>query len=455
MTDFTIIKEIVIILAFAILILFISKKINVPSIVGLLIVGVVIGPFGLQLIEQSERIQVLAEIGVVMLMFSIGLELSISKLLEMKKILLRIAIPQVLVTIIVFAIIFSFLNVELNKAIFYGMLIAISSTSIILKIFLDKNELDTPHAKIGVVVSIFQDIMVVPFLLLVPILGSSEPINFGPLMLKLFFAFGSVGVIILLAKFLIPKILYQIANLRIREVFTIGILLLILGTAYITQSLGMTLGIGAFIAGLIISDSEYSHQVVAEALPFKDAFNSLFFISVGMLLNLQFVVENNLLVIILVVGIIFIKGLIVTLLVLFTKFPIRTSLLSGFALAQIGEFAFVLSIAGAKFNLLDTFASNAFLASSIFTMILAPFLYQLAPLLIKFISSKDRSDISEQSNNPNSFSGHVVIVGYGLNGKNLARVLKETGISYVVIELNPEIVLMCNNSLEMTVIKTP
>ncbi len=438
MGQFIIIKDIVIILLVSLPIIYLFRKLNIPSILGFLVAGIVIGPYGFKLIKDFRDIQVMAEVGVILLLFTIGLEVSFAKLMAMRKMLLYAGGLQIILTTFFTTLILSFLKVPLNNAIFYGMLISLSSTAIVLKLFSDRGELEAPHGKISLVILIFQDIAIVPMLIFLPVLGGKNLLTFGNILLQLFYALGAVAVIIVLAKVLMPKILYQLVRLRIREAFTVGTILLLLGTAYLTHAAGLSFAIGAFIAGLILSESDYSHQITAEILPFKDVFNSIFFVSIGLLLNITFVYEYFLQLLALTLAIIIIKTFIIVPLVKILKYPLRVAFITGLSLAQIGEFSFVLSQSGASLNLIPANFYNAFLASTIFTMILTPFLIKLAPAL-GFKLNKIQHNKEAGSENK-KLEGHVVIAGFGLNGRNLARVLKETGIKYSIIEMNPETV---------------
>lgn len=439
MSEFIIIQDIVVILLVSLPIIFLFKKINLPSIVGFLIAGMLIGPYGFKLIKSVDQIDVMAEIGVMLLMFTIGLEVSYTHLIKIKKFFLIAGSLQLILTILFSTIFFIFLGIELNQAIFFSMLVSLSSTAIVLRILSDLGELDSPHGKIVLSILIFQDLAVVPMFLLLPLLGAQVGLTSKEIFTKLIIAFGTIGIILVIAKVLMPKIVYQIARLRLREAFTIGIILLLLGTAYLTHTLGLSFALGAFIAGLILAESDYNHQIVAEITPFRDAFNSIFFVSIGLLLNIQFVIYNPLLITSLTIGVLLFKALIIVLIVLFMKYPLRVAVLTGLALSQVGEFSFILAQAGSNFKLLDHDFYNAFLGSTIFTMILTPFLIKLSPYIAKKSSELERKGTSK-IDNFESFSGHVIIAGFGLNGSNLSRVLKETGIRYVVIELNPETV---------------
>jgi len=439
MNEFLIIQDIVVILLVALPIIFLFKKINLPSIVGFLIAGMLIGPYGFNLIRSVNQISVMAEIGIMLLMFTIGLEFSLSQLIRIKKFLLIAGGFQLLITIIFCSIIFTVLGIEINQAIFFSLLVSLSSTAIVLKILSDKDELESPHGKISIGILIFQDLAIVPMFLLLPLLSGFGQLAGSDIAVKILIAFGVLAGLLLLARFLMPLIVYQLANIRSREAFTIGVILLLLGTAYITHSFGLSFALGAFIAGLILSESDYNHQIVSDILPFRDSFNSIFFVSIGLLLNIQFVLENVLLISGLTLGIIIVKTLVIVAIVYFMKYPLRIGILAGLGLAQIGEFSFVLAQAGLNFKLIGNDYYNSFLASTIFSMILTPLLIKLSP----FIAGKTSALEKDKKHNENyleNLHAHVIIAGFGLNGSNLARVLKETGIKYVVTELNPDTV---------------
>lgn len=439
MNEFLIIQDIVVILLVALPIIFLFKKINLPSIVGFLIAGMLIGPYGFNLIRSVNQISVMAEIGIMLLMFTIGLEFSLSQLIRIKKFLLIAGGFQLLITIIFCSIIFTVLGIEINQAIFFSLLVSLSSTAIVLKILSDKDELESPHGKISIGILIFQDLAIVPMFLLLPLLSGFGQLAGSDIAVKILIAFGVLAGLLLLARFLMPLIVYQLANIRSREAFTIGVILLLLGTAYITHSFGLSFALGAFIAGLILSESDYNHQIVSDILPFRDSFNSIFFVSIGLLLNIQFVLENVLLISGLTLGIIVVKTLVIVAIVYFMKYPLRIGILAGLGLAQIGEFSFVLAQAGLNFKLIGNDYYNSFLASTIFSMILTPLLIKLSP----FIAGKTSALEKDKKHNENyleNLHAHVIIAGFGLNGSNLARVLKETGIKYVVTELNPDTV---------------
>ncbi|HEX2867393.1 MAG TPA: cation:proton antiporter [Ignavibacteriales bacterium] len=437
MQQIPIIKVLVTIFLASLPIIFLFRKLSLPSIAGFLVAGIIIGPYGFRLITETGAVRVMAEIGIILLLFTIGLEVSVDKLLQMKRFLLLAGGSQVIGTIALSAAISYLMGIRLNQSIFFGMLISLSSTAIVLKLMADRNELDTPQGKISMGVLIFQDLAVVPMLILLPVLGSQSGLSVPEVAIKLLVAFGVLAAVIFVARYVMPEVLFQTAKLRMREAFTIGVILLILGAAYLTEMLGLSLALGAFIAGVILSDTEFSHQVAADIVPLKDAFNSLFFVSIGLLLDYQLLAMYPLQMLGLTTGIIVIKFLIIFLITRFLRYPSRVAFLTGLSLAQIGEFSFVLLQSGLQMNLIDAAFYNAFLSSSIFTMLLTPLLLQAAPRLA--LGLKDRSTVKhlEGSSAPAGLKDHVIIAGFGLNGRNIARVLKETGIGYIVMELNP------------------
>ncbi len=439
MDEFILFQDIVIILAVSLPIIYLFKKLSVPSLVGFLIAGIVIGPYGFGLIAGLEQIHVMAELGVILLLFTIGMEVSFTHLMRIKKFLIVAGGAQVFGTIIVAAGLFYLFSFPLNQSLYMGMLVTLSSTAIVLKLLSERGELDTPQGKISVGILIFQDLMIVPMFLMLPILGADSPMGFADVAVKLGVAFGALVGILFLSKYLMPKLLYYLASMRMKDAFTIGVLLILLGTGYLTHSLGLSFALGAFVAGLILAESDYHSQILSDIMPFKDAFNSIFFVSVGLLLDIGFVLDNPVIIIFSTIGVIIFKAAIISVIVLSIKYPLRIAILTGIGLGQVGEFSFVLIQAGSTYNLIGSDYYNIFLASTIFTMIITPFMIKYVPS-IAFLSGKSGDGEMTRKGSLNSFENHVIIVGYGLNGRNVAHVLRETGIKYIIVELNPDTV---------------
>lgn len=446
--NFIVVKEIVLILLVSMPILFLFRKLKISSIVGFLFTGILIGPFGFKLITSIDEVNVMAEIGVILLLFTIGLEFSIKKLFEMRKLLLIAGGSQMLLTTAVSAGLFLAFSIPVTTAIFLGIIISFSSTAIVLKILSERNELTTPYGSISVAILLLQDMAIVPLLILLPVLGATGDVSVLEIGGKIGLAFALVAVIIVTARFLVPKLLYYFAVTRMREIFTIGIVLIVLGVAFLTELIGLSLSIGAFIAGIIISESEFSHQTVAEIVPFKDVFNSIFFVSIGMLMNLTFLTENVLMIVLTALAIVVMKSLIILGIVKMMKYPARVGMLAGLTLAQIGEFSFLIAQAGMGYDLMPSDYFNVFLAASIITMTATPFLIQGAPFIADKLNILDKAAAKRKDTEPSELKKHVIIVGFGLNGKNLVTVLKETGIPHVIIELNPKTVMECKSQGE-------
>ncbi|MBI4413974.1 MAG: cation:proton antiporter, partial [candidate division NC10 bacterium] len=331
-------------------------------------------------------------------------------------------------------------------ATFFGFLLALSSTAVVLKTLVDRAEIDSPHGRCVLGILIFQDLCVVPMMLLAPLLGTGAA-SAATILWTLAKAAGVVGVVLLGARFVIPRLLYEIVRTRSRELFVISVIVICLGTAYATAQAGLSLALGAFLAGLVISESEFSTQALTEILPFRDSFNSLFFISVGMLLDLRFVLGHPFTVLGLAAAVLVGKALLGGGSVLALGYPVRTAILGGLALAQVGEFSFVLSKVGHGLGLLTAWGSQAFLSASVLTLLLTPFLIQAGPSLAERLRGMERLErwlpgrrFAALAPERLALKDHVIIVGFGLNGRHLARVLKQVGIPYAIQEMNGETV---------------
>jgi CPA2 family monovalent cation:H+ antiporter-2 len=439
--DLFALEELVIVLAASVLVIYVSHKMKLPAVVGFLLTGVLIGPGGLALVKKAGTIDVLAEIGVVMLLFTIGLEFTPRQLKRIQRNFWAGGGLQVsLTTAACVVLLVVFLGVSLREGLFYGFLVSLSSTAVVLKIQKDRVETDSPQGRISLGVLIFQDIAIVPMIALVPVLANAGQISPWAIALRFGLSAAAIGAVFAAARYLMPRVLHLVVRTRIREVFLITALVICLGMALLTSSLGLSLALGAFLGGVLIAESEYSHQVVSDILPFKDVFNSLFFISVGMLLNTGAVWRFKFIVLGLVGAIILLKAAVVVLTVVILGFGGRIALVTGLALAQIGEFSFVLAGVGRANGLLGGDIFQAFIASSILTILATPLLIQISPAVAdrgqRAFGWKART-ADPGGKAGRDLDGHVIIAGYGLSGRNLAHVLKESGIPYVILELNP------------------
>jgi len=439
---FDTLQELEILFGLALLTVVLFRRLMFPSIIGFLVTGILAGPYVLGFIQDTHKVEQIAEIGVVLLLFTIGIEFSLKELMRIKHLVLLGGGMQLGSTILAVAAVMALLPFSGNQAIFFGFLVALSSTAILMKLLMDSGEMDAPQGKIALGILIFQDLCVVPLMLLTPLLaGTGEGLQ-GMLIIC-----AKAGGVVLVAhygaRFLVPWIFGQVVRARSRELFVLTILFVGLGTAWLTAKAGLSLALGAFIAGLAISESEYSHQALSDIMPFRDAFMSLFFISVGMLLDPAILLKYPLAIAALILGIILLKGVITTASALALGVPLRIAIIAGLSLAQIGEFSFVLSQSGLTYGLLDKELYQIFLAASIVTMGLTPLCMKLAPGLAEAVAvrvptrwSRGRGLLA-RGEKPLQIADHVIIAGFGVNGKNLAKVLKHLAIPYTIIETNP------------------
>jgi len=432
--------ELLIVLLASILVIVIFHRLKIPAVVGFLITGILIGPGGLGLVKDLRVINALAEIGVMMLLFIIGIEFSLERLKRIQRYFWFGGSLQVLFTVVVVGLLSRLLGAKMEEAITYGFLVALSSTAVVLKLLSDRRQLDAPYGQISMGITIFQDLALVPMLALVPLLANLKSVSLTTLSGRFFLELVAVATVFFLARNVMPAVISVIVRTRIKEIFLLSALLACLGMAYLTASLGLSLALGAFLAGVIISESHYSHQVVSDILPFKDVFNSLFFVSIGLLLDTRMAWNLGWRVLAVVAGIIMIKLSIVYLTVRLMKFNSRISLLTALGLAQIGEFSFVLAGVCRENELLTGQIFQVFVASSVLTILVTPLLMEIGPGLASRIRDKAGWPAGPEPVGSEGLSpqDHVIIAGFGLNGRNLARVLKETGISYLIIEVNPE-----------------
>lgn len=436
-------NDLVIIFSISIMIVYIFHRLKLAPIVGFLAAGILVGPYGLGLTKDIHLIEVLAEIGVVILLFTIGIEFSLQEFIRIKRYIFVGGAIQVVLTILFTAVITGFFGQPLGTAIFLGFLVALSSTAIVLKTISEKGEVDTPYGRISLGILIFQDISIVPMILLIPFLSGTAAATGTEILLTLLKAFGLVVVILLSAHYIVPKVLYHIVRTQSRELFILSVILICFGTAYLTSLAGVSLALGAFLAGLVISESDYSNHALSEIIPFRDVFNSLFFVSVGMLLNLEFFLKYPLLILGTVLAIILCKVVICGLVAIILGYSLRVAILVGFVLAQIGEFSFVLSLTAKDNGLLTNDNYQIFVASAVITMMLTPFIVNMSPKFANYLCKTSLPNLlkigykKEEESERVDINNHVIVVGYGLNGENLSKVLHYARIPYLVLELNP------------------
>ncbi len=422
----------------------VSHRIRIPPIIGFLLTGVLAGPHGLGLVGATEQVRVLAELGVILLLFIIGLELSLEELWRLRRPVFLGGGVQVALTVAVFAGVASLLGLGLGKSVFIGFLVALSSTAIVLKVLGEKAQLDAPHGRITLGALLFQDVAAIPMMLLVPLLAGTSDNPWQMLGLLSLKALGVGLFVFIVARKIVPVVLHAVIRTRSRELFLMTTLGLCFSIALLTSAAGLSLSLGAFLAGLIMSESEYSYSALEGVLPFQDVFTSVFFISIGMLLDPLFVLTHLPQVLGLTFAVLMFKVVLAAGSGLVLGYPLHVALLGGCCLCQIGEFSFVLAGVGRASDLLTHIGYQYFLAVAIVTMAVTPFIIaalpRLSAWLIQILPARKVKDEIIEEEKQEELNDHLVIVGYGLGGRHLVRAARSAGVRYLVLEMNPETV---------------
>jgi CPA2 family monovalent cation:H+ antiporter-2 len=447
------------VLAFATATAFVFSKLKLSVVSAFLAAGAFLGPGGAGLVTDRAMVDSLAEVGVVLLLFTVGLEFSFTSLGRMGKQILLSGAAQ-----IGFCVLFTIAaslaaGVPLEEAIFLGFFVSLSSTAIVLKLYTDRSEIDTTHGRTAFGILLFQDLAVIPMMLLIPSLARWDAADPAQVLLTLAKAGGAVAAVLVSARFLIPRVMREIVRLDNREVFLLSILFVCLGTAYLSHILGLSLGMGAFLAGMVIADSEYVHEITAQVVPFRDVFSGVFFVSIGMLLDARFLAGHLPLVLSATAAVVAVKVATTGLAVRLRGHSVRASVMVGLGLAQVGEFSFLLLSQGAAAGLLATGHQQLALGVAILSMVATPFLVQAAPSAgravekLFFVASREDE---EEGGGPSGGrpKNHVIVAGYGVNGKNLVRVLRSVRLPYVVVELNDLLVEEARKAGE-TIVRGP
>ena len=443
-----------VLLGFAILILTVFYRFQVPPVLGFLVTGMLIGPYGLGILNGGQN-ELNADLGVIFLLFTIGVDLSLKELWKMKKALFLGGTLQILLTIVLTLIVCSYLGFSSATSAFFGFLISLSSTAIVLKVLQDRNEVYTQHGKTSLAILIFQDLAIVPLILITPLLAGDALNLEGSLSIVFFKGSLVILVFILSAKFLIPYIFYHVGRTGNKELFLVSVVFICLSTALLTSSIGLSLALGAFLAGIVISGSQYSQQAMGNIVPLRDMFMSFFFVSVGMLLNIEYLLDHLPIIILASIALIVIKSIAGVASTFLLGYPLRAAILTGFALSQVGEFSFVLSRLGVEYSLMTEETYQAFLAISIITMGVTPFLinasYKPVDFLVTKISGTTNGmklihglysePIKEEEQAEPEMKDHLIIVGFGFSGRTVSKAAKAAGIPYIIVEANPETVI--------------
>ncbi|MFP5257859.1 MAG: cation:proton antiporter [Acidobacteriota bacterium] len=439
--DIPVLPDITIVFGLAVVVILVCHRFKIPALVGLLLTGVLCGPHGLGLVSSVHGVEILSEIGVIMLLFTIGLELSLADLSRLKlPVFLGGSVQMGLTWLVFFAACLFGADFSGGSSVLIGMLAALSSTAIVLKTLQERSEMEAPHGRVSLGILIFQDLLAVPMTLAVPLLAGS---TFG-FTNSIVFTVGKGALIlvllVVLSRKLMPRLLLSIVRTRSRELFLLAALGICLAVSLLTAAIGLSLSLGAFLAGLLLSGSDYRENLHEAVLPFKDVFTSLFFISVGMLLNVSAAAVHIWEILAAAAALLLVKAVVAGAATRILGYPTRTAVLVGLALCQVGEFSFILAKAGFAQGVISEHFYQKFLAASILTMVLAPFLIALAPraagIVCRLLGVCETSDDTPTA----LYRDHLIILGFGAGGRQLARAAKAAGIPYVILEMNPDTV---------------
>lgn len=432
--------NLLIILASSLVMIALFRRLRLPPVLGYLCVGLMVGPKAFDWINESEHLPDLAELGVVFLLFSLGLEFSLSKMIALRKVVFRLGSQQVLITTFLLGGVLMLLGMPATPALLMGAGLSLSSTAIVTKELGSLGEIFSSHGQNAVGVLLFQDVVAVLLLTLVPVFaGSSDQAWYWALPLTLLKTVLLFFGLLLASRWLLPRLFQEVAASRSAELFVLLALVIVLLTAWLTHLLGLSPALGAFLAGMLLGESHYRHQIEADIRPFRDILLGLFFVSIGMLIDLQLFASHSLLIIGMTLGLLVIKGLVVALLVKWRGSDSETAWRSGLALAQGGEFCFALMAQMQQTRLLPAELGALLLAATFCSMLLTPLLLRAAPRIAAALHRKPNQEaqIEEISALNAGFDGHVVICGYGRVGQSIGRFMRNAGQSYVALDNDP------------------
>ncbi len=437
--------DVAIIFALSTIVNYLFTRIKIPTIIGYLLTGIIAGPYALGIIHEHHSIELMAEIGVVLLMFTIGLEFSIGHLMKIRKVVFVGGFFQLIFTAATtFALVYSHL-MNWRPAIFIGFLVALSSTAVVLKLLQERSEITSNYGRTVVGILIFQDVILIPLMLFTPMLAgkTTNPSQ------ELLFLFGKtiilIGLVFVGNRWVMPRILKKIAHTKSQELFMMTIMVICLSVALLTHQMGISLAFGAFLAGLMISGSDYSHNAFSDLVPLKDIFTSFFFVSIGMLFDTSYVVNNPLMIFIIVIVVVIIKAIVAGSAAFLLGHTLRGVIMTALALSQVGEFSFILAQSGVKFNIMSGDMYQLFLAVAIITMSITPFLIMISP---KIANNLERLPLPKSLINglfplPEvklpELNKHIVFIGKDSIARNLATMAKYVEMPSISIVMDPGI----------------
>ncbi|MEK1841127.1 cation:proton antiporter [Pseudomonas sp. NPDC086112] len=416
------------------------QRLRLPPVLGYLCVGLMIGPTAFDWVNESEELPDLAELGVVFLLFSLGLEFSLSKMLALRQVVFGLGSLQVLVSGVALGVLLMLFGMPTTPALLLGAGLALSSTAIVSKELSSLGELFSRHGQNAIAVLLFQDVVAVLLLTLVPVFaGNSDQVWYWALPLTLGKTVVLFVGLLLVSRWFLPRLFHEVAASRSAELFVLLALVIVLLTAWLTHLLGLSPALGAFLAGMLLGESHYRHQIEADIRPFRDILLGVFFVSIGMLIDLRLFASHGLLILGLTLGLLLIKGTVVALLVKWRGSDVETAWRSGLALAQGGEFCFALMTQMQQNKLMPADFGGLLLAATFCSMLVTPLLLRAAPHIATRLHHKpnEEAELEKISALNAGLHNHVVICGYGRVGQSIGRVLRNVDQPYIALDTDP------------------
>lgn len=436
--------HIVLLLAIAVAIVALSRRLHFPPVLGYIVVGIIVGPNGFGWIDKEENIELLAEFGIVFLLFAIGLEFSLAQMMSMRRQVFGLGTVQVAITAVLVYAVGDLAGLDTNTNIVVASAFALSSTAIVIKQLTEQSEIHSRHGRSALGVLIFQDIVAIPLLILIPTLAiTNASDNVLGLALSVAFLKGILVVIImhLIGKYLLRPLFHEVASAKSQELFTLTVLTVALGAAAFTEQMGLSMTLGAFLAGMMLSETEYRHQIESDIRPFQDILLGLFFVTVGMLISLEVLQQHFLLIIGITIGIVALKGVVLYVVARLFKKEGGVALRIALSLSQVGEFGLVLMTLAFTYNLLPLEAGNILLTSAVLSMSIAPFLVKFNGRIAKYwhketyasSHSEIEHNISESNEHLNQ---HVILCGFGRVGQTVSRFLTKSNKPFIALDMD-------------------
>jgi len=431
--------DLLLLLFFAIISVVIFRRLRLSNIVAYLFTGVVLGPSLLNLLHSYHEIELIAEFGIVFLMFSLGLEFSLNKLIEMRRSVFGLGALQVIFSFIIFYFISQIFAMSWQQSFTVAGILTMSSTAIIVKVLSDQQQLHSQTGKLSIAILLFQDLAVVPFLIIIPIIAMPELDTGLANVLTVAVIKGAFAVVVLLGigRWVLPRFFEEVGKVRFDEIFILSNLFVTLFAAWFTQLLGLSMALGAFLAGMMLAESHYRHQLSADIRPFKDILMAIFFISIGTLLNVDILAANLWLLLLMVVGMMLAKIVAIALAALIMREKLAVSLGVGIALAQIGEFGFILVALASKYQLLGEELSSLLIATGVISMSLTPLLVKYSHTITRELLHHYEKTFRLHKPLPGQFAEHTIICGYGRVGQIVSRFLRAESLPFIVLDRDP------------------